>query len=134
MINVPRFRVTNCLYRQDKTLCAVKQNRTYVPPRLFKFLQNLTVSCNRRHYYDEMCLRTVLFYVSSHGSSESPIGNYNKNRHSRNNLWLPENTLWMIASYNSIQEEIKIRLKSRNACYHSVQNLLSPCAIQNCKD
>jgi len=27
---------------------------------------------------------------------------------------------------NSIQEEIKSRLKSRNACYHSVQNLLSP--------
>jgi len=25
---------------------------------------------------------------------------------------------------NSIQEEIKSRLKSRNACYHSVQNLL----------
>ena len=28
-------------------------------------------------------------------------------------------------SQNSIQEEIKSRLKSRNACYHSVQNLLS---------
>ena len=26
---------------------------------------------------------------------------------------------------NSIQEEIKNRLKSGNACYHSVQNLLS---------
>jgi len=26
---------------------------------------------------------------------------------------------------NSIQEEIKSRLKSENACYHSVQNLLS---------
>jgi len=26
---------------------------------------------------------------------------------------------------NSIQEEIKSRLKSGNACYHSVQNLLS---------
>ena len=26
---------------------------------------------------------------------------------------------------NSIQEEIKSRLKSRNACYHLVQNLLS---------
>jgi len=26
---------------------------------------------------------------------------------------------------NSIQEEIKSRLRSRNACYHSVQNLLS---------
>jgi hypothetical protein len=25
---------------------------------------------------------------------------------------------------NSIQEEIKSRLKSRNACYHAVQNLL----------
>ena len=26
---------------------------------------------------------------------------------------------------NSIQEEIKSRLKSRNACYHSVQSLVS---------
>ena len=26
---------------------------------------------------------------------------------------------------NSIQEEIKSRLKSRNACYHSLKNLLS---------
>jgi hypothetical protein len=30
-----------------------------------------------------------------------------------------------IMNQNSIQEEIKSRLKSRNACYHSVQNLLS---------
>jgi len=30
-----------------------------------------------------------------------------------------------ITNQNSIQEEIKSRLKSRNACYHSVQNLLS---------
>ena len=27
----------------------------------------------------------------------------------------------------SIQEDIKSRLKSGNACYHSVQNLLSTC-------
>ena len=27
---------------------------------------------------------------------------------------------------NPIQEEIKCRLKSGNACYHSVQNILSP--------
>jgi hypothetical protein len=27
---------------------------------------------------------------------------------------------------NSIQEEVKSRLKLRNACYYSVQNLLSP--------
>jgi hypothetical protein len=27
---------------------------------------------------------------------------------------------------NSIQEEVKSRLKSGNACYYSVQNLLSP--------
>jgi len=27
---------------------------------------------------------------------------------------------------NSIQEEIKSRLKSENVCYHLVQNLLSP--------
>ena len=30
-----------------------------------------------------------------------------------------------LTDQNSIQEEIKSRLKSRNACYHSVQNLLS---------
>ena len=29
-----------------------------------------------------------------------------------------------LTKQNSIQEEIKIRLKSGNACYHSVQNLL----------
>ena len=30
-----------------------------------------------------------------------------------------------LTNQNSIQEETKIRLKSGNACYHSVQNLLS---------
>jgi len=30
-----------------------------------------------------------------------------------------------LMSQNSIQEEIKSKLKSGNACYHSVQNLLS---------
>ena len=30
-----------------------------------------------------------------------------------------------LTNKNSIQEEIKSRLKSGNACYHSVQNLLS---------
>jgi len=30
-----------------------------------------------------------------------------------------------LANQNSIQEEIKSRLKSGNACHHSVQNLLS---------
>jgi hypothetical protein len=30
-----------------------------------------------------------------------------------------------LTNRNSIHEEIKSRLKSRNACYHSVQNLLS---------
>jgi len=30
-----------------------------------------------------------------------------------------------LTNQNSIQEEIKSRLKSQNACYHSVQNLLS---------
>jgi hypothetical protein len=30
-----------------------------------------------------------------------------------------------LSDQNSIQEEIKSRLKSGNACYHSVQNLLS---------
>jgi hypothetical protein len=31
-----------------------------------------------------------------------------------------------ITNQNLIQEEIKRRLNSGNACYHSVQNLLSP--------
>ena len=30
-----------------------------------------------------------------------------------------------LTNQNSIQKEIKSRLKSGNACYHSVQNLLS---------
>jgi len=30
-----------------------------------------------------------------------------------------------LTNQNSIQEEIKSRLNSGNACYHSVQNLLS---------
>jgi hypothetical protein len=30
-----------------------------------------------------------------------------------------------LTNQNSIQEEVKSRLKSRNGCYHSVQNLLS---------
>jgi hypothetical protein len=30
-----------------------------------------------------------------------------------------------LANQNDIHDEIKITLKSRNACYHSVQNLLS---------
>jgi hypothetical protein len=30
-----------------------------------------------------------------------------------------------LMNQNSIQEKIKIRLKLRNACYHSVQNLMS---------
>ena len=30
-----------------------------------------------------------------------------------------------LTNQNSVQEEIKSRLKSGNACYHSVQNILS---------
>ena len=30
-----------------------------------------------------------------------------------------------LTNQNSIQEEVKSRLQSRNACFHSVQNLLS---------
>jgi len=41
-----------------------------------------------------------------------------------------------LTNQNFIQEEIKSRLKSGNACYHSVQNLLSffHFAIQKFKD
>ena len=35
------------------------------------------------------------------------------------------NSLTAVTNGNYIQEEIKSRLKSGNACYHSVQNLLS---------
>jgi hypothetical protein len=34
-----------------------------------------------------------------------------------------------ITNKNLIQEEIKRRLNSANACYHSVQNLLSSCLL-----
>jgi len=34
-----------------------------------------------------------------------------------------------VTNQNSIQEEIKSRLKSGNACYHLVQNLLSFCLL-----
>jgi hypothetical protein len=35
------------------------------------------------------------------------------------------NSLTAVTNDNYIQEEIKSRLKSGNACYHSVRNLLS---------
>jgi len=35
-----------------------------------------------------------------------------------------------LANQNSIQEETKSTLQSRNACYHSVQNLLSSSLLQ----
>jgi hypothetical protein len=34
-----------------------------------------------------------------------------------------------VTNQNLIQEEIKSRLNSGNACYHSVQNLLSSCLL-----
>jgi hypothetical protein len=36
-----------------------------------------------------------------------------------------------LTNQNSIQEEIKSRLKSGNACYHSVQNLMSSSLLSN---
>ena len=43
--------------------------------------------------------------------------------------------LGTLTNQNYIQEEIKSRLNSRNACYHSVQNILySRTAIQKFKD
>jgi hypothetical protein len=40
----------------------------------------------------------------------------------------------IVKNQNLIQEEIKRRLNSGNACYHSVQNLLSSCLLlQNVK-
>ena len=36
-----------------------------------------------------------------------------------------------LTNQSSIQEEIKRRLKARNACYHSVQNLLSSRLLTN---
>ena len=34
-----------------------------------------------------------------------------------------------LTDQNSVQEEITSRMKSGNACYHSVQNLLSPSSL-----
>jgi len=42
--------------------------------------------------------------------------------------------LGTLTNQNSIQEEIKSRLKSGKVCYHSVQNLMSSITIQNFKD
>ena len=39
-----------------------------------------------------------------------------------------------LTNQNSIAEEIKSRLTSGNACYHSVQNLVFQVAIQKFKD
>ena len=39
-----------------------------------------------------------------------------------------------LTNQNSIPEEIKSRLMSGNACYHSVQNLVFQVAIQKFKD
>jgi len=39
----------------------------------------------------------------------------------------------ILTNQNSIPEEVKNRLKSRNACYHSVQNQLSSILSQNIK-
>ena len=38
-----------------------------------------------------------------------------------------------VTNQNSVQEEIKSRLKSGNACYHSMQNLLSLLLSKNLK-
>jgi hypothetical protein len=37
-----------------------------------------------------------------------------------------------LTNQNSLQEDIKSRLKSKNSCYHSLQNLLFPSLL--CKD
>ena len=40
----------------------------------------------------------------------------------------------MLTDQNSIQKEIKSRLKLGNACYHSVQNILSSSLLYKNKD
>jgi hypothetical protein len=40
----------------------------------------------------------------------------------------------MSNNQNLIQEDFKRRLNSSNACYHSVQNLLSPCLLSENDD
>jgi hypothetical protein len=37
-----------------------------------------------------------------------------------------------LTNQNSVHEEIKSRLKSGNACYHSMQNLLSSSLLSKC--
>ena len=39
-----------------------------------------------------------------------------------------------LANQNSIHEEIRSRLKSENACYYLVQNLVFQFYIQKCED
>jgi hypothetical protein len=39
-----------------------------------------------------------------------------------------------VTDQNCIHEEIKSRLHSGNACYHSVQSFVIPPAVQECKD
>jgi hypothetical protein len=39
-----------------------------------------------------------------------------------------------VTSQNLIQEEIKWRLNSGNACYHSVQNTVFSSAVEKCKN
>ena len=42
---------------------------------------------------------------------------------------VPRNSVTALKNLNSIQEKIKSRLKSGNACYHLVQNLFSSILI-----
>jgi len=53
-----------------------------------------------------------------------------KFRHVIHSLKAWNSTDWEIPQKYSINEEIKSRLKSQNACYHSVQNISSSSLLQ----
>ena len=61
-------------------------------------------------------------------SRDQNAGRNNKMKTDNNSFEMVEEFKYLgttITNPNSIHEEIKSRLKSGNACYHSVQNLLS---------
>ena len=91
------------------------------------FLNIIKISMNKngRHYiwHAEAHICIVL---STH--SECPFYLYAVLQLFQFNAWtlLKIYVLWlMLTNQNSIQKEIKSRLKLGNACYHSVQNLFS---------
>ena len=88
----------------------------------------------------ELCLRkTSSFFISSNkvnvDETKYMVMSRDQNAGRSHNMWIDNGSFERVEEFkylgttlrnqNSIQEEIKSRLKSGNACYYSVQNLLS---------